>query len=480
MAFRAQAVWFLGAAALGVGCTSASVDGPASPPPAERPAVVEAPEPRPAPPAIADATATAPADATESPEPAPEPIGIRVSKRQVVAYASPSTDAEFRGAIPREEPFFVYAFVEGTECDGEGWARVADDAFACLERATPTEVVPVLLPRVPDGEVVPFTYAKPRKTEDGSPPVVHRWRTRHHFNAGKPHRDTLIADASYAFVRRRGNGRRPPLLVDDKKRVVPARQMRRYRPSEFVGRDLIARPLPEGQTVAWTRIRDTAIVSEPSARAKVVSEPVYHAQLEVRPGPEGWLEVVDTGHGISGFIDARHVRSWAAPPPEPRMEHEAVWIDVDLLAQTLTVMQEAQPVYATLVSTGKSGDATPTGLFRIYKKKALDDMQSAEGADDAYFVESVPWAQYFFRDFALHTAYWHDLFGNRTSHGCVNLSPRDGAHVYALTRPAPVPGWNSVTETAAAPGTTVRVRKGQAPVPDRRKPFSPAPASVSE
>jgi hypothetical protein len=290
----------------------------------------------------------------------------------------------------------------------------------------------------------------------------------------------LIADASYAFVRRRGNGRRPPLLIDAKKRAVPADQMRRYRASVFVGRDLVAEPVPEGRTVAWTRIRDTVIVAEPRAQAKRVSEPVYHAQLLVAPGPDGWLEVIDTGHGVSGFIEARHVRAWTAPPPDPRMREDEVWIDVDLLAQTLTVMRGDAPVYATLVSTGKSGDATPTGLFRIYKKKALDDMQSAEGADDPYFVEDVPWAQYFHRDFALHTAYWHDLFGNRTSHGCVNVSPRDGAHVYALTRPAPIPGWNSVTETPAAPGTTVRVRNGDARVPDRRPTFSPTGAAVSE
>lgn len=484
MAFQARAVLVFGAVALGVACTSGGVDGPASPPPSdeagggeevEAPEGADAGEPTPEP-----SVAPSP-DADEvDPPPALEPIGTRISARQLVAYASPSSDAEFRGSIPRQEPFYVYAFVEGSDCRGEGWAQVSAGAFACLERAEATETTPVVLPRVPEGDVVPFTYAKPRKTADGSPPVVNRWRTRHAFNGGKPHRDTLIADASYSFVRRRGNGRRPALLIDAKKRAVPAEQMRRYRPSEFVGRDLVADPVPAGKTVAWTRIRDTAILAEPRAGAKVVSEPRYHAQVLVEPGPDRWLEVLDTGHGISGFIDARHVRSWDPPPPEPRMRADLVWIDVDLLQQTLTVMRGDVPIYATLVSTGKSGDATPTGLFRIYKKKALDDMQSAEGADDPYFVEDVPWAQYFHRDFALHTAYWHDLFGNRTSHGCVNLSPRDGAHVYALTRPAPIPGWNSVTETPAAPGTTVRVRKGDSSVPDRRPALSTTAEATRE
>jgi len=37
----------------------------------------------------------------------------------------------------------------------------------------------------------------------------------------------------------------------------------------------------------------------------------------------------------------------------------------------------------------------------------------------------VPWTMYFDDQIALHGAYWHDGFGFRRSHGCVNLTITD-------------------------------------------------------
>ncbi|MBC7814681.1 MAG: L,D-transpeptidase, partial [Burkholderiales bacterium] len=49
----------------------------------------------------------------------------------------------------------------------------------------------------------------------------------------------------------------------------------------------------------------------------------------------------------------------------------------------------------------------------------------AEGQSDFYFLEEVPWTMYFDNDIGLHGTYWHDGFGYRRSHGCVNLSITD-------------------------------------------------------
>ena len=46
-------------------------------------------------------------------------------------------------------------------------------------------------------------------------------------------------------------------------------------------------------------------------------------------------------------------------------------------------------------------------------------------AGPGYYIEGVTWTIYFYRGYALHTAYWHDAFGATRSHGCVNLSPYD-------------------------------------------------------
>ena len=78
--------------------------------------------------------------------------------------------------------------------------------------------------------------------------------------------------------------------------------------------------------------------------------------------------------------------------------------------------------------------------------------------------------------FALHAAFWHNKFGRRRSHGCVNLAPLDAARVFAATSPAMPPGWTFVYEHEDEPGTTVRIRKGTAPVVDRRQAIGAAGA----
>src|SRR5690606_10047811 len=60
----------------------------------------------------------------------------------------------------------------------------------------------------------------------------------------------------------------------------------------------------------------------------------------------------------------------------------------------------------------------------------------------AFELRDVPWIQYFSAGFALHGAYWHDVFGVPRSHGCVNLAPIDARIVFNWTDP-PVPdGWH--------------------------------------
>lgn len=72
-----------------------------------------------------------------------------------------------------------------------------------------------------------------------------------------------------------------------------------------------------------------------------------------------------------------------------------------------------------LVSTGRSGHATPTGYFHVYAHVPLQDMGCVDGYD--YCTKDVPWATYFAPDIAFHGTYWHHNFGHVMSHGCVNM-----------------------------------------------------------
>jgi lipoprotein-anchoring transpeptidase ErfK/SrfK len=51
-------------------------------------------------------------------------------------------------------------------------------------------------------------------------------------------------------------------------------------------------------------------------------------------------------------------------------------------------------------------------------------MAGGEGAA-AYDLPNVPYVMYFYHDFGLHGAYWHDNFGHVMSHGCVNMRSVD-------------------------------------------------------
>ncbi len=75
-------------------------------------------------------------------------------------------------------------------------------------------------------------------------------------------------------------------------------------------------------------------------------------------------------------------------------------------------------------------------------------------------LRDVPWIQYFSKGFALHGAYWHDVFGVPRSHGCVNLAPIDARLVFNWTDP-PVPeGWHGINiGSDMGEGTWVHIRK---------------------
>jgi L,D-transpeptidase catalytic domain len=81
------------------------------------------------------------------------------------------------------------------------------------------------------------------------------------------------------------------------------------------------------------------------------------------------------------------------------------------------------------------------------------------GSSD-FELRDVPWIQYFASGYALHGAYWHDVFGIARSHGCINLAPIDARYVFQWTDP-PVPkGWHGINVGAdMGEGTGVVVRE---------------------
>jgi lipoprotein-anchoring transpeptidase ErfK/SrfK len=108
------------------------------------------------------------------------------------------------------------------------------------------------------------------------------------------------------------------------------------------------------------------------------------------------------------------------------------WIAVNLFEQTMAVYEGQRMIYASLVSSGLGAWPTRPGTFQIYSKLPETKMSGAYARDksDFYYLEDVPWTMYFDQSIALHGAYWHDGYGFRKSHGCVNLSPADSVWLY--------------------------------------------------
>jgi hypothetical protein len=156
----------------------------------------------------------------------------------------------------------------------------------------------------------------------------------------------------------------------------------------------------------------------------------------------------------------------ATPEPPPDLAEEEKWIDVDLKRQFLVAFEGKHPVYATRVSSGRrtSWDPehdhpTPTGTFRIYEKHVSTTMDGDVAADGPYSIEDVPWVMYFQGSYALHGAFWHNLFGTTRSHGCVNMSPIDAREIFFWSEPSLPKGWHGVFQTSGRPGTRVVIHE---------------------
>ena len=108
------------------------------------------------------------------------------------------------------------------------------------------------------------------------------------------------------------------------------------------------------------------------------------------------------------------------------------WIEVNLFEQTISVYDNYELVFATLVASGLEPFWTRPGLFQIYEKHDSTPMRGSFEIDrsDAYYLEDVPWTMYFDEARALHGAYWRANLGFSQSHGCVNLSVGDSHWLY--------------------------------------------------
>ncbi|HSC87801.1 MAG TPA: L,D-transpeptidase [Polyangiaceae bacterium] len=255
-------------------------------------------------------------------------------------------------------------------------------------------------------------------------------------------------------------GRRFAVSVDG--RLIPADKLKPEAGSLFHGAELAGKSLP----VAFSFREGTRLWDFASGGAPARGEQLPHRTLLELTGKvknfrgERYVETRDGHWARSGDL-----KTAAAPSAVPWFAKRGVrWVDISILNQTLTLYEGSQPIYVTLVSTGRDGLgepgktlSTPTGTFRIYQKHVTTTMDSSV-ADSEFELRDVPWVMYFQGGYALHGAYWHDDFGRPRSHGCINLSPVDARYVFSWVTPDVPEDWHGASAgDTMGPGTLLNI-----------------------
>jgi lipoprotein-anchoring transpeptidase ErfK/SrfK len=126
-------------------------------------------------------------------------------------------------------------------------------------------------------------------------------------------------------------------------------------------------------------------------------------------------------------------------PISPDVDPNEKKVVVNVTNQYLSCFEGEKEVYFCRVSTGASGNAaTPLGEMTVWRK-TLSIHMAAGTVDAGYDTPGVSWTALFSRDGqAIHSTFWHNQFGERRSHGCVNCRPEDAKWIFRWTTP-PVP-----------------------------------------
>lgn len=100
-------------------------------------------------------------------------------------------------------------------------------------------------------------------------------------------------------------------------------------------------------------------------------------------------------------------------------------IVVDISEQRLTAYAYGIPVNTFLISSGTYTYPTPYGKTPITAKIPMKDYGGI-----GYWLPNTPWNLRFRTHYYIHTAYWHNNFGHRMSHGCINVKEENAKWIY--------------------------------------------------
>lgn len=230
--------------------------------------------------------------------------------------------------------------------------------------------------------------------------------------------------------------------------------------------------MPAGQpgfwaevTVPYVELAHEGAVASPWLQDHIA----YNFPPRLYYGQVVWIDQVRTGNGFAEYrwneggeghgygYGAYNEFYWAdgaafkiltdadVAPISPDVDPNEKRIEVNLDYQTLSAFEGATEVYFCRVSsglkydpaTGEIGDklATPVGnLLTHWKIYSLN--MTAGTFQSGYSTPAVPWSTMISGDgIAIHGAFWHNAFGEKRSHGCINVTPEDAKWIFRWTTP---------------------------------------------
>jgi len=382
---------------------------------------------------------------------------VRVERDGEVIRSRADSESGRRGTAGRGARLPALEATQGRGCRGV-WVRVAADAWICGDGVALSNDAPsaTALPLVPPGQVVPFQYAF--ATHAGVRTFRRLDDVQDENWAEELERGMSVAVTGTARVEQgtfvHTAGGRWVALRDLSWAQPSERAGVFYEPGEVVGSVAMLRT----NARAWPTPEGAVFSRGPSRGAAELARRDFVHIREAQSLRGRTVFRTDAGWIVASLL----TRMEAAAPPADLSPRER-WVDVDRRRQMLIAYEGARPVFATLVSTGRSGNETAAGEHRVWSKLATTDMSNADDAEISsatalYTVSRVPWVMFFHGDQALHGVFWHDQFGRARSHGCVNLAPRDAAWLFDWAPPQLPAGWTAVLPTEREAGLRVRVR----------------------
>jgi len=310
-----------------------------------------------------------------------------------------------------------YYLSDSSNCVNQGPAKELAD-FYRLGITFPRTPLPFITPS-PDLQIIPFRYAHLLKdpvpaysnlpTEPGETPTS--W-----LPAG-------LKYISYSSITDTDTGR---WLYSENGDFISGSYLSRVSLPDFQGVIIDAPPMSGfGWMIEPVAPRDRPGLGFPvNGKTLYTYEKVPVYQTVTSEGQE-WVMV-----GIDQWLPKSVVGRVLIATQPPEGIDNGRWIEVNLYDQTLSVYDNNQLVFATLIASGMNPFFTRPGLFHIAEKKPAETMSGGNGSPDYYYLEDVPWTMYYDGTRALHGAYWRTNLGYTASHGCINLSVGDSRWLY--------------------------------------------------